>query len=97
MKKTILLMTLFTLWNANAEPTATPSQLWCVDYGSAAVAKVAKVQPSDVSFFNGSWVGDGVDVIELDSFQIKGKNGLYTIELEQDDCSVFTAVKPINN
>jgi hypothetical protein len=70
----------------------------CLAQAKAAVAKEAKASLGNIELNSAALIGDGVDAVEAISLKIKGThNGLYFINMEYDDCSVFLGPKFLSN
>lgn len=93
--KQILFVLLLAPYGALANTTNLTDQ-FCGDEARHFLSQKLQIKLSDISFFNGALVGDGVNSVEINSFLVNGKQGLYKVELDADDCRL-RSIERINN
>lgn len=60
----------------------------CIQESRAFLANKLKVRDSKISFYNGALLGDGANALQVSLFQVRGKSGLYKLELDAEDCTL---------
>ena len=48
------------------------------------MSRYYKVPLSDIEFYGGGSVGDGADGIDIETFMISGRPGMYKVEFEEE-------------
>lgn len=88
-----LLCAAFVSVSAHAEEEV---EKWCVDIGQKALAAKLHVKEADVSYHTSALVGDGINSVEAQTFQVKGQQGIYLMNYVVDGCELLY-VHHVNN
>lgn len=96
MKVSSLLLAVLTVTSLQVQASEEESAQWCLEFSKARAAKFAGKSVKDVKFHSSAILGDGINSIEIDVFQIKGLSGLVKVDTMVDGCDAIGQVLRLN-
>ena len=97
MKMFNAILAVVMMVSANAMASQEESEQWCLEFSTARLAKHVGHAEKDVKFHSSAILGDGINSIEVDVFQVEGLSGLYKVDTLIDGCEALGTVLHINN